>query len=118
MQPTVGDARSPLFPQDPVNIIDDGHFQVVQAVIFFRAAIVVFSGDPSPPSSSWRIGPPTAVQAVTANPSMAGFSPNRVRVVPKQHPHLRATHFLIDQQRAESRPARHQPAVAICGPNT
>ncbi|KAL5978832.1 hypothetical protein ACLOJK_018727, partial [Asimina triloba] len=68
---------SPLFPQDPVNFIDDDHFQVVQAVIFFRAA-VVFSGDPSPPSSSWRIGPPAAVQAAMANSSMARFSPNRV----------------------------------------
>ncbi|KAL5978837.1 hypothetical protein ACLOJK_018732, partial [Asimina triloba] len=52
----------PLFPQDPVNFIDDGHFQDVQAVIFIR--VVVFSGDPSPPSSSWRIGSPAAVHAV------------------------------------------------------
>ncbi|KAL5988897.1 hypothetical protein ACLOJK_026999, partial [Asimina triloba] len=101
VQPTAGDARSPLFPQDPMNFIDDGHFQVVQAVIFFKAIVVVFSGDPSPPSSSWRIGPLAAIQAAMENPSMAGFSPNRVRVVPKQHPHLIATHFLIDQQRQQ-----------------
>ncbi|KAL6001078.1 hypothetical protein ACLOJK_006805 [Asimina triloba] len=41
---------NPLFPQDPVNFIDDGHFQDVQAVIFIRVVVVVVSGDPSPPS--------------------------------------------------------------------
>ncbi|KAL6002531.1 hypothetical protein ACLOJK_034464, partial [Asimina triloba] len=74
----------PLFPQDSVNFIDDGHFQDVQAVIFIRAVVVVFSGDPSPPSSSGRIGPPAAVHAVQR--LMARSSPNSPAARPIQKP--------------------------------
>ncbi|KAL6000820.1 hypothetical protein ACLOJK_006546 [Asimina triloba] len=87
-----------------MNFIDDGHFQDVQAVIFIRVVVIVFSGDPSPPSSSWRIGPPATVQAVQhlmARSSPKQFFPNHKfrssmdepvsidshhRQIPKQNP--------------------------------